>query len=251
MSRSERVAGVEMEVQHEAAELRRRVKQLGPWFHDLDLGHGVRTAPDHPLGNFLQELWSVVGRILPTDMSGLSVLDVGCNAGFYAQQVRRRGARVVGIDSSERYLEQARFAARVNGLDIDYRLLDVYHVTSLGEQFDYVLFMGVFYHLRHPLLALERVATMFRHRLIFQTMVRGVAGVIRSPGDADISERAMFEDPRFPAMYFIEHSYAGDPTNWWIPNESGMEAMLRSAGCRIVEHPFREMWVCEPKARAA
>ena len=56
----------------------------------------------------------------------------------------------------------------------------------------------------------------------------------------------MFERPGFPCMYFIEHRYAGDPTNWWVPNESGMAAMLRSAGLTLLAHPFSEMWICEP-----
>lgn len=228
------------------SELRARVSELGPWFHDIDLGHGVRTAPDHPLGNFLEEIWLHVGRHLPEDLTGSTVLDIGCNAGFYAQRLRRRGARVLGIDHDERYLAQARFAAEVNGLDIKFRRLDVYDVDLLGARFDYVLFMGVFYHLRYPLYALDKVAKLPRKRLIFQSMVRGVPGSIRVPEDAPITEREMFEHPRFPSLFFIEHRYAGDPTNWWIPNESGMEAMLRSSGLRIVAHPFTEMWICEP-----
>jgi len=227
------------------AELRARVEAMGPWFHNLDLGQGVQTAPDHPLGDFLHDIWSFVQRYLPEDLHGATVLDVGCNAGFYSQHLARSGARVVGIDSDPRYLEQARFAARVAGLDIDYRLLDVYDIASLDATFDYVLFMGVFYHLRHPLLALERVAERFRRRLIVQSMIRGVGGSLDVPADAPITERAIFEHPRYPAMFFVEHAFAGDRTNWWIPNEAGMEAMLRSVGLRIVEHPFQELWVCE------
>jgi tRNA (mo5U34)-methyltransferase len=58
----------------------------------------------------------------------------------------------------------------------------------------------------------------------------------------------LFSDPRFPAAYFIEKSYSDDPTNWFIPNRSGAEAMLRSAGLRIVSHPESETWVCVPEA---
>lgn len=227
------------------ASIRRRVTELGPWFHNLHLG-GVPTAPDHPLGPFLDELWSGVRAFVPEEMSGMRVLDIGCNAGFYAQQFRRRGAEVVGIDHDERYLAQARFAAEVNGLDIEFRHMEVYDVDQLDEEFDYVLFMGVFYHLRYPLLALDKVAKLARRRLIVQSMIRGVPGSIEAPRDGEITDRARFEDPRYPAMYFIEHRYAGDPTNWWVPNESGMEAMLRSAGLRIEAHPFRELWVCAP-----
>jgi len=229
-----------------AADLQRRVKELGPWFHDLDLGQGVRTAPDHPLGDFLGQMWSQIRDHLPEDLTGRTVLDVGCNAGFYAQQLSRRGARVMGIDHNAGYLEQARFAAAVTGLEIEFRQLEAYDVEQLGERYDYVLFMGVFYHLRHPLLALDRIARVVGDRLIFQSMIRGVPGAMAVPEDAPIGERAMFEHPRYPAMYFIEQRYAGDPTNWWVPNETGMEAMLRSAGLRITAHrPWTEVWICE------
>lgn len=234
----------------EAAELERQVERLGPWFHNLNIG-GVQTAPDHPLGNFLDEMWWHARQYLPEDMTGLCALDIGCNAGFYSQQLRRRGAQVLGIDHDEHYLTQARFAAAVEGLDIEFRRMDVYELDQLPSAFDYVLFMGVFYHLRHPLLGLDKVVRLVRKRLIFQSMIRGGPERAAVPADAPISERAMFEAPGFPCMYFIEHRYAGDPTNWWVPNEAGMEAMLRSAGMRTVDHPFTEMWICEPAEPSA
>jgi tRNA (mo5U34)-methyltransferase len=223
-----------------------RVQALGPWFHNLDL-HGIRTAPDHPLGGFLEDLWRQVEPAFPQDMTGKTVLDIGCNAGFYSLQLHNRGAQVTGVDHDLHYLNQARFAAEVLGADIEYHHLDVYDVDKLGRTFDYVLFMGVLYHLRYPLLALDKVAKLPRERLVFQSMVRGVPGAIPIESDYPITETAMFEHPRFPAMFFLEHSYAGDPTNWWVPNEAGMEAMLRSAGLRIEAHPFREVYFCSPK----
>lgn len=226
-------------------ELEDRVRALGPWFHDLELGP-VRTAPEHPLGNFLRELWRQVEPAFPRDMRGATVLDIGCNAGFYSLKLHQRGASVTGIDHDERYLAQARFAAGWLGAEIEYRLMDVYDVDRLGRTFDYVLFMGVFYHLRHPLLALDKVARLPRRRLVFQSMLRGARGSVPRRSDYAIDEQDIFYDPRFPAMYFIEDRYAGDPTNWWIPNEAAMEAMLRSAGLRIEAHPSREVYFCSP-----
>jgi tRNA (mo5U34)-methyltransferase len=228
-----------------------QVQALGPWFHDLEI-HGVRTAPDHPLGNFLRELWDSVSPFFPEDMTGKTVLDIGCNAGFYSQRMHERGARVTGIDHDPRYLAQARFAAQQLGYDIEFRQLDVYDVEQLETRFDYVIFMGVLYHLRHPLLALERVARMPRERVVVQCMVRGVPadGLAVRP-DYPITDTGVFHDARFPAMYFVEGSYAGDPTNWWIPNEAGLAAMLRSAGLRIEAHPAREVYVCAPSGDAA
>lgn len=222
-----------------------QVRALGPWFHNLNL-HGIRTAPDHPLGGFLEDLWQQVELAFPSDMTGKTVLDIGCNAGFYSLQLHSRGAQVTGVDHDLHYLNQARFAAQVLGADIEYHQLDVYDVDKLDRTFDYVLFMGVLYHLRYPLLALDKVAKLSRERLVVQSMIRGVPGTIPVETDYPITESAMFEHPRFPAMFFLEHSYAGDPTNWWVPNEAGMEAMLRSAGLRIDAHPSREVYFCSP-----
>src|SRR5690606_17644587 len=156
--------------------------------------------------------------------------DIGCNAGFYSLRLHARGARVTGIEHDPHYLAQARFAAEVLGADIDYRLMDVYDVDQLEGPYDYVLFMGVLYHLRYPLYALDKVARLPRERLVFQSMLRGSTRVFAPEADYPITERRVFEEDGYPAMYFVEDRYAADPTNWWVPNRAGMEAMLRSAG---------------------
>ena len=75
-------------------ELQREIKRLGPWFHNLDLG-GVKTAPNHFLGDFPSVKWRRFAHAIPADLSGMSVLDIGCNGGFYSLEMRaaRRGAR--------------------------------------------------------------------------------------------------------------------------------------------------------------
>jgi tRNA (mo5U34)-methyltransferase len=226
-------------------EIESRVRALGQWFHNLDLG-GVQTAPDHFLGDYPRVKWRAFAHAIPADLTGKSVLDIGCNGGFYSLEMKRRGAaRVVAVDSDERYLAQARFAADVTGSDIEFRRLSVYDVGALGERFDLVFFMGVFYHLRHPLLALDLLHEhVVRDTLVFQSMLRGSEGTLQPEKDYPFSETRLFDDPAFPRMHFIEHKYAKDPTNWWIPNRSAAEALLRSAGFVIVDHPEREVFVC-------
>jgi tRNA (mo5U34)-methyltransferase len=231
-------------------EIERRVAQLGEWFHNLNLD-GVQTAPRHFLGDYPNFKWKTFERSIPRDLRGKTVLDVGCNAGFYSIEMKRRGAeRVVGIDSDERYLAQARFAAEVTGAQIEFRRLSVYDVAQLREKFDIVLFMGVLYHLRYPLLALDLLHEhVVFDTLVFQSLLRGTTSVDRVEDDYPFSEKDVFDEPGYPRLHFVEKRYAGDPTNWWIPNLACAEAMLRSAGFRIIDHPELEVFICKREER--
>ena len=226
-------------------QIQENVLKLGKWFHNIAL-NGVKTAPDHFLGDYPNFKYQNFSKALPEDLRGKSVLDVGCNAGFYSIEMKKRGAeRVVGIDSDERYLAQARFAAETLGFDIEFRNMSVYEVADLGEKFDVVIFMGVLYHLRHPLLALDLLyENVVGDMLVFQSMQRGSNVVEPLEPDYPFSETAIFLSPDFPQMYFIEQRYSQDPTNWWIPNRAGAEAMLRSAGFEITVHPEPEVYIC-------
>jgi tRNA (mo5U34)-methyltransferase len=228
-------------------EILRRVRRLGPWFHNFDFA-GIQTAPDHFLGDYPAVKYRRFADALPADLSGKTVLDIGCNGGFYSIQMKRRGAqRVVAVDHDDRYLEQARFAAQMAGVEIEFRKLSVYDVAALGEKFDVVLFMGVFYHLRHPLLALDLIREhSARELLVFQSMQRGSAAVHPLKDDYPFTEERIFERRDFPCLYFIEKSYSGDPTNWWIPNRACAEAMLRSAGFEVLQNPEPEVYICRP-----
>lgn len=232
----------------ERGQLAQRISELGDWFHNLDL-RGVPTAPHHFLGDFPSIKWKQIANAIPHDLSGATVLDVGCNGGFYSIEMKKRGAkRVVAIDVDDRYLSQARFAARTLDLDIEIEKCSVYATDKLAGQFDYVLFMGLFYHLRYPLLALDNLIKKVAGKLVFQTMVRGSDEAGKIEEDYPFWETQIFEKRHFPAMYFVEKSYSNDPTNWWIPNRSAVEAMLRSSGLHIEAHPEEETWVCRPAA---
>jgi tRNA (mo5U34)-methyltransferase len=222
------------------------VARLGPWFHNLHLPGGVQTAPDHPLGDFPRFKWAQLAAVLPEDLDGATALDIGCNAGFYSFELARRGAKVVGIDHDEHYLTQARWAAERFGLGerVEFRAMGVYDLAGCEEQFDVVLFMGVAYHLRHPLLALDIVAERVRGTLVFQTLTLPGDEQVAPPADLPIDRRDRLLEPGWPLMAFVEHRMAGDPTNWWLANAAAVEAMLRSTGLRVVERPGHEIWVC-------
>ena len=235
------------------AVLRERVEQLGPWFQNIDLGHGIHTAPEHFLGDYPAFKFARFADALPEDLEDKSVLDIGCNAGFYAIEMKKRGAgRVVGIDSDDRYLEQARLASATLGFpDIEYRNLSVYDVGALGERFDWVIFMGVLYHLRHPLLALDLIREHVAGDLmLFQTMQMGTDAVLQVPPDHPFHTPETgrppdyFDNPAYPRMHFIEREFAHDWTNWWAPNAACSQAMLRAAGFTIEAQPEAEVYIC-------
>lgn len=237
------------DLQPDHATLAREISELGDWFHNIDI-FGVKTAPNHFLGDFPNVKWKHIESAIPKDLSGASILDIGCNGGFYSIQMKRRGAdRVLGIDVDERYLNQGRYAAKTLGLEIEFERRSVYEVASLEGQFDFVIFMGVLYHLRYPLFALDNVIKKIAPggKMLFQTMLRGSEETKQWEKNYHFWNKEIFDSPEFPRMYFIEHSYANDYTNWWIPNRACAESMLRSSGLELLSHPESETWVCAPK----
>jgi len=197
--------------------LRREVNAI-QWWHSIDLGNGIVTPGPDPTPARLREIQ------VPDDLSGLSVLDVGAWDGFFSFEAERRGAaRVLATDSfcwgqggwgTKSGFELARRAlrSRVEDLTIDPLDLSPERVGS----FDLVLFLGVLYHMRHPLLALERVFSVTRGQLILNTQV-----------DLTAIER--------PAIAFYpDEELNHDSTNWSGPNPAAVVAMLRVVGFREV-----------------
>lgn len=229
------------------ADLRASIRALAPWFHNFRFGD-IETAPDHFLGDYPRVKWERFAHALPADLRGATVLDIGCNAGFYSIEMKRRGAdRVLGIDVDDRYLAQARLAAELFGVDLELRRMSVYDIAALQERFDLVLFMGVLYHLRHPLLALDLIREhVARDLVVVQSMLRGSREILVPERDYAFTDEAVFSLPEYPALYFIEQRYAGDETNWWIPNASALAAMLRAAGLPPVRRPEEEVFICRP-----
>ena len=225
------------------------IAALAPWFHNLHLPDGTETAPGHALGDFPSYKWRRLAPHLPARLEGWTALDIGCNAGYYSFELARRGARVSAIDVDPHYLRQARWAAGQLELEdaIEFRQMQVYDLAAEDEQYDLVLFMGVFYHLRYPLLGLDIVARLTRQVMVFQTMtIPGMEVYADTLDHHLIDEREVLRHPGWPRMAFIEHRFAGDPTNWWVPNHAAVEAMLRSTGMEVGAHLGHELYLCRP-----
>jgi tRNA (mo5U34)-methyltransferase len=189
------------------------------WYHTISLGNGIVTPGIDDTPSRLSKIG------LPLDLTGKTVLDVGAWDGFFSFEAERRGAaRVLATDSycwsggGWGTKDGFDLAKRALGSNVEEREIDVLDLSpdTVGV-FDIVLFLGILYHMRHPMLALERAFSVTRERLIVSTLVD------------------MTWWPR-PAAAFYEVAEANnDPTNWWGPNPTGVVAMLRSAGFRRVE----------------
>ena len=193
------------------------------WFHFIDLGHGIWTP-----GKTENQL-RVNRLLMPAQLAGQTVLDVGAWDGFYSFEAEKRGARRVlatdhfcwsgagwgtkrGFDFAHEVL-----GSHVESLDID--ILDITPET-VGT-FDIVLLLGVLYHMRCPLLVLDKMAAVTDGQLILETVV-------------DLTNIGR------PALAFYpDRELASDPTNWFAPNEAALHAMLRVAGFQRVETVYR------------
>jgi tRNA (mo5U34)-methyltransferase len=189
------------------------------WYHTIPLGGGIVTPGIDDTPGRLRKIG------LPDDLSGKTVLDVGAWDGFFSFEAERRGsARVLATDSycwnGEGWGSKAGFdlAKRALGSSVEDKEIDVLDLSpnTVGV-FDVVLFLGVLYHMKNPLLALEGLFSVTRERLIVSTLV-------------DLTWL------RRPAAAFYEGAEANeDPTNWWGPNPAAVIAMLRTVGFSRVD----------------
>jgi tRNA (mo5U34)-methyltransferase len=225
----------------------KQIEKLGPWFHNIQLPNGEQTAQNPNLGDFPTSKWQQISPYLPQDMSGMRVLDIGCNAGYYSFELAKRGAEVTAIDIEEHYLKQARRMAETLDLKhkIDFRQMPIYQLMYDEDVYDLVWFMGVFYQVRYPMLALDIVRNCCRGQMIFQAMTLPGDTIFEADANYDISQRDIMNHPGWPKMAFIEHKIANDPRSWWAPNHACVGAMLRSAGFCNIQTIAPEIYTCD------
>ncbi len=232
------------------SEIEKEVRSLGWWYQSFELPSGVSTSSGKDSYRPQSRL-DLLEPYLPKDLSGATVLDVGGSAGYFAIQMKLRGAsKCVLVEPYHEFVRQAKYAAGEFGvrLQIVNEDIHVYCLTT-EERFDYVLFLGVFYHLKYPGLVLDRLAEMTKRRLFFQSLILGSEEETyqEQANYARGSDEALINDPAFPRMIFIERLYNRDPTNWWIPNYTALEPLLRSAGLKVIGRPHPEVLVAEPE----
>jgi tRNA (mo5U34)-methyltransferase len=235
-------------------EIIERIEKLGPWFHRIELGGGVVTKTESAVGEPVEHprpTWEKVRACLPEDVSGKSVLDVGCNAGFYAVELKRRGAgRVVGVDSQRSLVRQAAFVRDVLGLDIEYRRASVYELDPRESgQFDIVLALGLIYHCKHLVLALERLYAVTRELLVLETAVYPPK---RAPNSFAYDVGGL--RPVLHPLAYVENPPEAKEAvyNWFLPGVESLRALLRNVGFDSAEvfpatHTDRAILACRKR----
>jgi tRNA (mo5U34)-methyltransferase len=193
-------------------EIERRKSSAG-WYHDITIkdgaGHSVRTPGTHPGVAVLATLERFG---FPKDFTGKTVLDIGCNAGFYSSIAKVRGARsVLGLEYFQHSVDQALLVREILQLDTEFRQGDGENLDEKLGPFDVVIATGVLYHLQNPMRFLSNMA--------------------RVTSEVMFLESEMLVDPRLTEYsWFIEHEYIRDVSNWWIHGPETVARMARAAG---------------------
>jgi tRNA (mo5U34)-methyltransferase len=204
------------------------IDSVDPWYHRIEVLPGLLTPGVNESQLVLKEL------DLPEDLSGLKVLDIGTRDGFFAFECERRGAEVTAIDYMP--CEETGFpvAKELLGSKVEFVQDNVYDLSpeKYGE-FDLVLFLGVLYHLRDPMLALDRIWDVCRGRLIVETQTIDDA-LLTSSGDFRRLSDIDADLASIPLMQFYPGSSLNDdPTCIWAPNETCLRAMLDEVGFSV------------------
>lgn len=206
-----------------AAEIHRRIASVPYWHHRIEVTPDIATPGAYDPSDLLQ-------RLELGDVGGKRVLDVGTRDGYFAFACERLGAEVVTIDSSPPEITGFEVARELLGSRVDYQVGNVYDLTAAqAGTFDIVLFLGVIYHLRHPLLALDRLRDVCRGTIYVESLVCDSSFFV----DLERTEPLATLAPslaKLPLAQFLPYGrFHRDWTNKWVPNVACLEALLEDA----------------------
>jgi tRNA (mo5U34)-methyltransferase len=200
------------------------ISEVPTWYHQIEVLPGIVTPG-------VNDSSAVLARLpLPPDCTGLRALDIGARDGFFSFELERRGADVVAVD----YIgpDQTGFsvASKLLGSRVPYVVENVYNLSPerFGE-FDLILFLGVIYHLRDPLLALERIWSVCKGRLVVESQVLDHSFLTRSGELKPLEVVAPGLADACIAQFYPAATLNGDHTNWWVPTLACLKAMIGEA----------------------
>ncbi|MCP5095325.1 MAG: methyltransferase domain-containing protein [Chloroflexi bacterium] len=202
------------------------------WFHKYEIVPGV-------MSNGVSDMAARTHYFpIPEDLSGKRVLDIGCADGYFSFLAESRGATVVSIDSWPRQGFFVTHRARNSKVEFHHMNVQDIHPDKFGL-FDIVLFFGVYYHLKHPILAVERIANVTRGYALIESEITPLiefSNTLRGK----IAKRLAARLPQLPpgvgvSRFYEQDTLGGDPTNWWVPDMDTFKRTIRGAGFPQVE----------------
>jgi tRNA (mo5U34)-methyltransferase len=217
------------------AEVERLIAEHGRWWHEIELAPGIVTPGDDS-NRMKLPILDALG--LPPDLRGKRALDIGCSDGYFSFELERRGAEVVAIDFVPETYTGFATARKILGSGVDYRMDNVYNLTPEGYgRFDVVLFLGVLYHLRKPLAALDAIRSVMNEgaQLFVGTMLIDEYFLLPdgSTTTLDAVNPLLKDVPLWQA--YPGDTLNGDFTNCFAPNRRALEAALQEAQFRVEE----------------
>ena len=212
------------------------VKSYSFWYHRMYLGNGVYTMPP----TMADLVWSLIKPTFPADLNGASMLDIGSNAGYFSILAKLRGAgRILGIESFKMFFDQGEYFRNIWQMDIEYRFMDAHDIGKIDEEFDLVMFAGILYHLKNPLLVLEEIGRRCRDAVIVESEV-----IPEDPRNLLMARLGPLGNIKLTPttkgfMKFYERDELnGDLSNWWAPDTECLLGMLRVAGFKYFSRPI-------------
>ena len=207
------------------------------WYHAYELMPGLVTpgilpiVPSESLDCFE----------VAADLSGIDALEIGTLDGPIAFELEKRGARVTTLDIQDPSRTGFDTARAILGSSVRYVRGGVNDIPELlsSQQFDLIVFFGVFYHLKNPVLAFERIAGALRDdraRLLIEgeCLLNYVEDISGQPIPAPPLDFLCSEDVALTLFY--PGKYKGDDSNWHVPNLACVRAWLSAAGLDLEKH---------------
>jgi tRNA (mo5U34)-methyltransferase len=225
-------------IQTDATDLLQKVGAMPYWYHRIELPNGILTPGWAP--------YDASAYGVPASLEGKRVLDVGAWDGYWTFEALKRGAReVVAIDDFSDYLGRLENKDRRAWENFDLcrdalgytadtcRRIDmsVYDVSeqALGR-FDVIFFFGTLYHLRHPLLALDRLAAICDDEIYVESAILDDF----SPYQGGMGHG--YPGGQMVMEFYPTTEYGNNPTNWWVPTLQTMAHMVRASGFTNVKY---------------
>ena len=204
---------------HSKEEIKKHLEQNNTWYHTMNI-NGIQTKNTRTSSQY--QMW--ISQVIPDDLTGKNILDVGCTDGFYSFLCEQRNAnRMLAIDYEgfDKHKKMPESAKKINPnnfelykklLDskVEYRKLDVYNIDLIKETFDFVLFFGLYYHLENLISALKKIYSVVNDSVF-------LAGHIL--------------ESEHPIMYYYDTSKDNELSNQFAPIVASSQCLINIAKC--------------------